>query len=79
MGEETPGTRASSEGGNITEQGMELKEKLREARIKKGLSQQQLGEMVNVDRAQICHWEKGTHSPNYKSLIKLSKILRFKL
>jgi len=43
-----------------------LKNRVKEARIKKGLSQQQLSEMVGVSRNSICSIETGRFCPTAK-------------
>ena len=53
---------------------MLLGEKILELRKKKGLSQEQLGEEVNVTRQTISNWELGETSPNPEQLKLLSKI-----
>ena len=54
---------------------MSLGEKIYELRKKKGLSQEQLGEEVNVTRQTISNWELGETSPNPEQLKKLSTVL----
>ena len=54
---------------------MSLGEKIYELRKKKGLSQEQLGEEVNVTRQTISNWELGETSPNPEQLKLLSSIL----
>ena len=43
---------------------MELGKKILELRKKKGLSQEELGEKINVTRQTISNWELGETSPN---------------
>ena len=52
---------------------MKFNEKLQELRKKKGLSQEQLGEQVNVTRQTISNWELNETSPNTEQLKLLSK------
>ena len=54
---------------------MTLGEKIFELRKKCGLSQEQLGEKINVTRQTISNWELGETSPNPEQLILLSKSL----
>ena len=54
---------------------MNLGEKIYELRKKKGLSQEQLGEKVNVTRQTISNWELGETAPNPEQLKLLSKSL----
>ena len=55
---------------------MKLGEKILELRKKNGLSQEQLGEMVDVTRQTISNWELGETTPNTEQLKLLSKTLK---
>lgn len=48
---------------------------LREARIKSGLSMDELGEKAGVSGAAICRYEHGDRVPKVKIAKKLGKIL----
>jgi len=52
---------------------MELKEKLVDLRKKKGLSQAELAEAINVSRQAISRWEVGSAIPSADNLMWLSK------
>ena len=54
---------------------MALGQNILEARKKSGLSQEQLGEKVNVTRQTISNWELEETSPNPEQLKSLSKAL----
>ena len=54
---------------------MKLGDKILELRKKGGLSQEQLGEKINVTRQTISNWELGETSPNPEQLKLLSKEL----
>lgn len=54
---------------------MKLGENILELRKKKGLSQEQLGEKVNVTRQTISNWELNETSPNPEQLKLLSSVL----
>ena len=54
---------------------MKLGEEILDLRKKKGLSQEQLGEKINVTRQTISNWELGETSPNPEQLKLLSKEL----
>ena len=54
---------------------MSLGNKILDLRKKKGLSQEQLGEQVNVTRQTISNWELGETAPNPEQLKLLSKTL----
>lgn len=49
-----------------------FKQRLRELRIEKGLSQQELGVLVNVSKMAVSHWENGHSEPSVAQLIFLS-------
>ena len=48
--------------------------KIREARLAKGLTQKQLGELIGVSPTHVQKWEYGL-TPNTKNLSKLSQVL----
>lgn len=58
---------------------MKLGEKILELRKKNGLSQEQLGEKINVTRQTISNWELGETSPNPEQLKLLSKTLKISI
>ena len=58
---------------------MALGQNILEARKKSGLSQEQLGEKVNVTRQTISNWELGETSPNPEQLKLLSKELNISI
>ena len=54
---------------------MTLQEKLREARLKKGLTLQEVADILGYKtRASIHHWETGYRLPKLASLKKLAKL-----
>lgn len=46
--------------------------RLKELRLAAGLTQQQLGDMINVTKVSICCYEKGTRTPTLDTLIDLA-------
>ena len=58
---------------------MKLGKKILELRKKKGLSQEQLGEKVNVTRQTISNWELQETAPNPDQLKLLSKALNISI
>ena len=58
---------------------MKLGEKILKLRKKKGLSQEELGERLDVTRQTISNWELGETSPNPEQLKKLSKELNISI
>ncbi|MCM3398133.1 helix-turn-helix domain-containing protein [Oceanobacillus profundus] len=49
-------------------------QKLKEERLKREMSQQQLGELHNINRQSISKWERGEGYPGIELLIQLSEI-----
>ena len=52
---------------------MELSEKLQELRKQKGLTQEELAEILYVSRTAVSKWESGRGVPNIESLKAISK------
>ena len=50
-------------------------ERLKELRKKKGFSQAQLAEMINVHFAQVSRYERGETKPNAEAMTKLAQAL----
>ena len=49
--------------------------RLKELRIQKGLSQQDLGDAIGVTKVSICGYENGTRLPNLEKLVSLAEKL----
>lgn len=49
--------------------------RLKELRQKKGLTQQNIADLVHVNRVTYTNWEKGNREPNFETLLKLASIL----
>lgn len=49
--------------------------RVRELRIKMGMSQQELGNAIGVTKVSICGYESGSRIPNLEKLVKLSDTL----
>lgn len=58
---------------------MSLGNKILELRKSKGLSQEQLGEKIDVTRQTISNWELAVTSPNPEQLKLLSKVLNISI
>lgn len=56
-----------------------MKEKLRELREKKGLSQKQLADKLGVGRTTVTLWELGINKPRTDMLTSLAKVLGCKV
>lgn len=50
-----------------------FKERLKELRTERNISQQELGEIVNVSKMAVSHWEKGHSEPSISQLIILAE------
>lgn len=50
-------------------------EKIRSARIKKGITQQQLGKKINRARNTVACYETGTRQPSFHVAKKICKVL----
>lgn len=53
-----------------------LAKRIREKRIENGYTQEELGNLLNVSKVSVCHWEKNVKRPSSKNLIQLSKVLK---
>lgn len=58
---------------------MEISERLKQARITRGMTQEQVAERVMVSRVTLSHWENGKTLPDIASLISLSDIYQISL
>ena len=52
---------------------MEFKNRLKELRIEKNISQVEIGKLLNVSKMAISHWEKGNSEPSIEQLKILAK------
>ena len=50
-------------------------QRLKELRQKKGLTQQEIADLVHVNRVTYTNWEKGKREPNFEIVIKLADLL----
>ncbi len=53
---------------------MLLGKRLKDLRKKKGLTQQELGDLINVTKVSICCYENGTRMPTIDTLLELGKV-----
>lgn len=49
--------------------------RVKELRVEKKMSQQELGNVIGVTKVSICGYENGSRLPNLEKLIKLAEIL----
>ena len=54
-------------------------EKVKKARIKKGLTQSQLADLLGVDNSTISYVEAGERNFGFRVLLKALKILKLKI
>lgn len=54
-------------------------EKIKEARIKKKMTQQDLSDLLNISRSAISNWESGRNYPDLDTIVRLSDILEISL
>lgn len=54
-------------------------EVIKRERCKRGLSQEQLGQMIHVSKVSICGYEKGTKTPTLENLKNLLNVLHLKV
>jgi transcriptional regulator with XRE-family HTH domain len=50
-------------------------QKIRLARVKKGMTQADLAGAMSVSQGAVCQWESGITLPKARSILKLSKLL----
>lgn len=48
-----------------------LGQRIKEARLSKGLSQEQLGNLIGVSKVTICWYESNTRTPSLENFEKL--------
>lgn len=58
---------------------MKLNEKIKQIRKEKGLTLEELGNMLGLSRANMHHWESGRSKPSSKNLKALSDALKVPL
>lgn len=58
---------------------MEIEKKLKDARLKAGLTQEQVADKIMVSRQTISNWENGKSLPDIVSIIKLSDLYQISL
>lgn len=58
---------------------MNINEKLKEARLNSGLTQDQVAEKIMVSRQTISHWENGKSLPDIVSVLNISDLYQISL
>lgn len=54
-------------------------QRLKELRLKKGLTQKDIADLVHVNRVTYTNWEKGNREPSFENLVKLADLLEVSL
>ncbi len=54
-------------------------QRLKELRLEKGLTQQEIADLVHVNRVTYTNWEKGKREPSFENLFKLADLLEVSL
>ena len=54
---------------------MFIGERLKESRMKKGITQEELGKLIGVTKVSICGYELGTRTPTIDNFILLADVL----
>jgi transcriptional regulator with XRE-family HTH domain len=58
---------------------MSIGTRIKNARLKKGITQKQLAEMLYVDPSLVCRWEKGEKKVPIVTLAQIMEILEIPL
>ncbi|WP_430289574.1 helix-turn-helix domain-containing protein, partial [Sporosarcina gallistercoris] len=58
---------------------MLIGDKIKEARNKKRMTQQDLADLLNISRSAISNWEVGRNYPDLDMIVQLSDILEISL
>ena len=58
---------------------MDINEKIKEARLKSGLTQEQVAEKIMVSRQTISNWENAKSLPDVVSVINMSELYQISL
>ena len=48
-------------------------ERLKDLRLEKGLTQQQLADILKVDRTTVMQWEKNGHETSFAMLVQIAR------
>lgn len=54
---------------------MMFQKRIREVRMKRDFTQEELGDLVGVSKASICGYERGTRTPTLDTLMVLADVL----
>jgi transcriptional regulator with XRE-family HTH domain len=54
---------------------MEIGSKIKQLRLQRGLTQEELAKLSNISQAAVTHYEKGVRKPSTNTMIQLAKVL----
>lgn len=57
---------------------MKFSEKIKQQRVKQGISKSKLARMMGCTRMNIINWENGKYQPRMNNYLRLLKILEIK-
>jgi len=63
----------------VTQESKQIGRKVRQTRLKKGMSQEKLALEAGLNRAYIGYIERGERNPSTETLSKIAKALKVKL
>lgn len=63
---------------NVSEEVKDLS-KIKELRLKRGISQEELAKRLGVSRTSVVFWEQGKQEPRANKIKPLAKVLRCKV
>lgn len=55
---------------------LEMNSRLKQLRIRRDLTQDELAKLIDVNRSLVAYWESGQREPTAEHLEKLKKVLR---
>ncbi len=53
-----------------------MKNKIREYRMRRDLSQEEVAKVLGVNRTAVAKWETGANKPRLEKIVELAKLLR---
>ena len=53
-----------------------MKDNIKAARLRIGMTQEELANRMNVTQAAVSHWEQGISFPNSRQIVTLAEVLK---
>ena len=53
-----------------------MKDRIKAARVRIGMTQEELAKRLNVTQAAVSHWEQGVSFPNARLIVTLAEVLK---